>query len=296
MKKNKFVSGLSARLALAVVALTAMFASCSNENIEIEVKPVPAKAVIYPVVIVDGADVTTQATITYSEGNGTYEAASIPAKAITVTASFDGLSDSKVVNIPALKAGQAWSQTVVFTMNHPVAPDVPEDYEVVVVTVSEPEITGTTDTKVYDNPSDYWFYVPVKYNQVTGIKVISSEVNSGNAELDAEIKDYITSQNIGYTTVEKTEEVPVMSHARLTAAVKTITTTTVYNIIAKTRAGENVLGSYTTAEINTLLETKGDAQIPGHGHAPAGHGHGYSHGHGHGHGNGNAGGGITFAD
>ena len=52
MKKNKFLSGLSAKLALAIVALTTtMFTSCEKENIGIEVTPVNAKFIITPVVI-----------------------------------------------------------------------------------------------------------------------------------------------------------------------------------------------------------------------------------------------------
>lgn len=66
MKKNKFLSGLSAKLALAIVALTTtMFTSCEKENIGIEVTPVNAKFIITPVVIdaTTGTDVTQSAEI-----------------------------------------------------------------------------------------------------------------------------------------------------------------------------------------------------------------------------------------
>ncbi len=282
MKKNKFVSGLSARLALAVVALTTMFASCSNEDIEIDVKPINAKAQILPVVIANGVDVTTQATITYSEGNGTYEAANIPAKAITVTASFNGLSDSKVINIPALSAGQTWSQTVVITLAFGEG-----DFETQVVASSVKEvITATTEAKTYDNPSDYWYNVPITYNQTVGAKVVSYEINDNNQAL----KDFINAKNIETTTTKVTKDFPVYAHSRLTAKINTIVKTATYNVVLKTRAGETVLATYTLEETNTSVDADSNGQIPGHGHAPAGHGHG------HGHGSGNAGGGIIFAD
>ncbi len=49
MKKNKFLSGLSAKLALAIVALTTtMFTSCEKENIGIEVTPRKCKIYYNP--------------------------------------------------------------------------------------------------------------------------------------------------------------------------------------------------------------------------------------------------------
>ena len=96
MKKNKFLSGLSAKLALAIVALTTtMFTSCEKENIGIEVTPVNAKFIITPVVIdaTTGTDVTQSAEISFSKGNGTYEGTPEPAsESININAKYKGMT------------------------------------------------------------------------------------------------------------------------------------------------------------------------------------------------------------
>lgn len=285
MKKSKFLSGLSAKLALAAVALTtAVFTSCSNEDIEVNVTPVNAQAVITPVVFANGTDVTASATITFSDNsNGKYEATTIEAKTVTVTATYNGMTGSSSVNIPSLTAGKYWSQTVVITLNYGTENFDNQKVEGSTVTVKEVK----TDTKIHDNPSDYWYEVPITYTQTTGKKVVESQMNVANDEL----KEFINSQNVAQTTKTVTEEHPVFAHSRLEVYINTITTRTTYNVTLKTRAGETILATYTVEEVNTEVQAKSDAQIPGHGHAPAGHGHGHAHG-----GSSNAGGGIIFAD
>lgn len=107
MKKNKFLSGLSAKLALAIVALTTtMFTSCEKENIGIEVTPVNAKFIITPVVIdaTTGTDVTQSAEISFSKGNGTYEGTpELASESININAKYKGMTGSASVTIPALK-------------------------------------------------------------------------------------------------------------------------------------------------------------------------------------------------
>ena len=73
MMKNKFFSGLSAKLALATVALAALtFTSCDKEPFNTQIIFNPAKVIITPnVQYVDMAsgtakDVTSSATITFS--------------------------------------------------------------------------------------------------------------------------------------------------------------------------------------------------------------------------------------
>lgn len=120
MKKNKFLSGLSAKLALAIVALTTtMFTSCEKENIGIEVTPVNAKFIITPVVIdaTTGTDVTQSAEISFSKGNGTYEGTpELASESININAKYKGMTGSASVTIPALKAGQfgAKEVTIIF--------------------------------------------------------------------------------------------------------------------------------------------------------------------------------------
>ena len=99
MKKIKFLNGISAVFALAVVALATTLTSCEKEEFNVNVTPTNAQAVISPIVLAieDGVttDVTGQATIAPAEltftGNPTLAAKSV---AITV---YD-LSDGSIIN------------------------------------------------------------------------------------------------------------------------------------------------------------------------------------------------------
>lgn len=278
MKKNNFLKGFCAKIALATVGLvTAMFTSCSNEDIQIAVKPVNAKAVIMPVVIVEG-EVNTTAVCTFSEGNGTYEGSpALTAKTVTVTATADGLSGSVVVNIPSLSAGQSWSQSAVIVLNHGI-----ESYEAVLISTetSTPEVTE----KHYDNPSNYWYNVPVTYE-----KTFTSEVLPGytyDSSIEGTLK-VIESYNFDKSE-SVTEKYPVYAQSRLIVKKEVVTTLKNYEISLKSRAAKDVIGTFTVKEVNatTVLVDSG-AQIPGHDGTPNGHGHGESS---------NSGGGIVFAD
>lgn len=284
MKKNNFLNGLTAKIALAVVALTTtMFTSCSNEDIEIDVTPVNAKAIITPVVFANGQDVTTSANITYSTGNGTYEGTTIAAQTVTVTATYNNLTGSTTVDIPTLTAAQVWTKTAIIILSYSS-----EDLEAI-----EGESTTKTETiskeYTYDNPSDYWYEVPVTYTQKNDSKVVSSTINT----TDKAVKELIDSYNIPIKEEKITKEYPVYAHSRLAVKVESVIKTTTYTILQKTRtrANETVLATFIVEETTTAVKADGNKEIPGHGHAPAGHGHGHAHG-----GSDNAGGGIIIAD
>lgn len=278
MKKKNFLKGFCAKLALATVGLvTAMFTSCSNEDIQIAVKPVNAKAEINPVVFVDGA-VTGAAIITYSEGNGVYEGTpALSAKAITVTATYGDLTGSVVVNIPSLSAGQAWSQSAVIVLNRGI-----ESYEAVAIK-TEKTAQDVTE-KYYDNPSNYWYKVPVKYEKTYTSKVLPGYTYDSSV---AGILDLINAYNFDKSE-DITEEYPVYAQSRLIVKREIITTQTTYEVTLKSRAATNVIATFVVEEKNaTTIATDSNAQIPGHSHNPNGHGHGEGN---------NAGGGIIFAD
>lgn len=282
MKKNNFLNGLTAKIALAVVALTTtMFTSCSNEDIEIDVTPVNAKAIITPVVFANGQDVTTSANITYSTGNGTYEGTTIAAQTVTVTATYNNLTGSTTVDIPTLTAAQVWTKTAIIILSYSS-----EDLE-----ATEGESTTKTETiskeYTYDNPSDYWYEVPVTYTQKNGSKVVSSTINT----TDKAVKELIDSYNIPIKEEKITKEYPVYAHSRLAVKVESVIKTTTYTITQKTRANETVLATFIVEETTTAVKADGNKEIPGHGHAPAGHGHGHAHG-----GSDNTGGGIIITD
>lgn len=287
MKKNNFLSGLSAKLALAIVALTTtMFTSCEKENIEIGITPVPAKATIIPVVFANGSDVTSAATITtstgtISDGKITLEGTTIAAQEITVTATYNSMTNSATVKVPALTSAQVYATSVNITLNYSSddfsAPQQVGDSETTAITSSQEQI--------YDNPTDYWLNVPVKYNQVSGKTVLNADYNIQNEALT----ELVNSYNTGYKSKSVTEDTFVGAHSRLTVSVKTKTTRTTYTVSTKTRAAENVLVTFVVEEITTFLESDGNQNIPGHSHSHAGHGHGHGDDN-------NAGGGIIFAD
>ena len=154
MKKNKFLSGLSAKLALAIVALTTtMFTSCEKENIGIEVTPVNAKFIITPVVIdaTTGTDVTQSAEISFSKGNGTYEGTpELASESININAKYEGMTGSASVTIPALKAGQFGAKEVTIILSENFFAQEES---------SNSQIETTKHSGFKDNTSDYWYYI-----------------------------------------------------------------------------------------------------------------------------------------
>ena len=301
MKKNKFLSGLSAKLALAIVALTTtMFTSCEKENIGIEVTPVNAKFIITPVVIdattcllytsdagsemcirdrTTGTDVTQSAEISFSKGNGTYEGTpELASESININAKYKGMTGSASVTIPALKAGQFGAKEVTIILSENFFAQEES---------SNSQIETTKHSGFKDNTSDYWYYITVTYTKKEGSEVIKNDYEGD----DSEIKNIIDAYNKGVREDNVTlNDVQVLAHSRFSVFVDYMKTTSVYQIIEKSpKRDGNPVASFTVDSYNTIVSPKNE-QIPGHGHAP-------SHGHGHGHGDdSNAGGGIIIAD
>lgn len=277
MKKNKFLSGLGAKLALAIVALTTtMFTSCEKENIEIEVTPVNAKAYIEATVYdaTTGQDVTALAKITGAEtleGNPT-----LNSQTVTVTATYNGMTDSKTVNVPALKASESWSTTVALVLT---------DNSIEVITTEHTTIETETKVEGYqDNTTDYWWYTTVTYPKTTGSKVIASDYEGSNEQ----ILNLIKENNKGIQHAKAVSEKLVLgAHGRLVATVTTTKTITVYQV-KSVGTTSTILANFTVESYNTVLTTQ-TTDIPGHGHSHAGHGHGHGDDN-------NAGGGIIIAD
>lgn len=277
MKKNKFLSGLGAKLALAIVALTTtMFTSCEKENIEIEVTPVNAKAYIEATVYdaTTGQDVTALATIT---GAGTLEGnPTLNGQAVTVTATYNGMTDSKTVNVPALKASESWSTTVALVLT---------DNNIEVIATEHSKSETITDLEGYqDNTTDYWWYTTVTYPKTTGSEVIANDYKGSNEQ----ILNLIKENNKGIKNLKAVSEKLVLgAHGRLVATVTTTKTITVYQV-KSVGTTSTILANFTVESYNTVLTTK-TTDIPGHGHSHAGHGHGHGDDN-------NAGGGIIIAD
>lgn len=295
MKKIKFLNGINAMFALAVVALATTFTSCEKEEFNVDVTPVNAQAVISPIVLAiqNGVttDVTSQATITPSElsftGNPT-----LAAKSVDVTATFGDLSATVKVNVPALQAGQFASLTPTIILQD-------EDAETQIVAETTVSKDEKTKEKIWDNYELFWYSLPsFTYVEKSGAKVVegSKVINTTDLIERAAIESFFNTLQNTYTekTVPtETGKYSVYANSRTTASITYTITTTTYSIVKKTvpvsKADAAALGSIKVDDYTTSkLFVEQDQDIPDHGH---------SHGHGHGHGGEyNAGGGIGDLD
>lgn len=296
----KFLNGIGAMFALAVVALATTLTSCEKEEFNINVDPINAQATISPTVLyVDGTtttNVTDQAAITYSDGPVFVGNPGIEAKTVTVTAKYNNLEGSNTVNVPALQAGQFLTLTTTIVLQAE-----PEPGEPVVTIVNEAkeedakDIAG--DVVEIPNVTDYYYEESVSYTFKSGSKVVEKTfAEDCTFEEKALVGGFINTLDETYTEEQRSKEVTIYAHSMTKVnAVYTIVPT-VYTFTRVTTVDGEVTGDveigkvtvddYTSFKLNIVPSQ----QIPGHDHAPAGHGHG------HGHGTGNAGGGIVIPD
>lgn len=292
MKKIKFLNGMNAVFALAVVALATTFTSCEKEEFNVDVTPVNAQAVISPIVLAieNGVttDVTSKVTITPAELSFTGNP-SLAAKNVEVTAKYGELSATVTVKVPALQAGQYASLTPTIILQEKDAPTQ---------VVAEPTTTANEDSKekVWDNYELYWYNLPsFTYLEKKGAIVSSRVISDNVTDLieRAAIESFFNTLKETYmptTITVPANKYAVYANSRTTASVTYTITTTDYKIVRKavTKADSEVLGSAKVDDYTTTTLTVTENQdIPGHGH---------THGHGHGHGEGNAGGGIGDLD
>lgn len=289
MKKIKFLNGINAMFALAVVALATTFTSCEKEEFNVNVDPINAQATISPIVlyVADGVttDVTSTAKITYNPNSVFTGNPALAATTATVTVSHNGISTEVKVNVPALQAGQfaTLTPTIILQKESPETSIFP----LVVGTMVQPSDKAAE----LKNTTDHWYSTTVKYKEKSGNKVLDKNIVTTD-ENDKKTVEAILNA-LGETYQEKEVEkkdVPVYAHSLTKVSVTYTVVITEYKIIKKTEAGETVLAtakveSYTTstAKVETGL------QIPGHSHAPAGHGNGHGA-------DPNAGGGVVIAD
>lgn len=281
MKKSKFLSGLSAKLTLAAVALTtAMFTSCSNENIEFDVTPVNAEFVITPVVVAGNVDVTASATISpalNSKGQIVITGTpNITPQTVTITASYNGMSDTKTVNVPTIQAGGFQTEIVKIFLSYTEDGIVAtKDESTAVVT----EVENLTESKTFENPTAYDKEESFSYIDIEGSKVLSSDYNGNDEAVLALINKF----KIDYSEKTRVQAITVPAYSMVTPEVKTVKTVSTYTISTVTRASGLVIATFVVEDYTTTV--KGEAISIGHGHD-----------HDHGHGTGNAGGGINDAD
>lgn len=296
MKKIKFLNGINAMFALAVVALATTFTSCEKEEFNVKVDPINAQATISPIVLaVEGGvtkDVTGVATISITPSATFTGNPALEATTATVTASYNDMSVEVKVAVPALQAGQFASLTPTIILQKENAGTKIEKVETS-TTGEEPK----DGDKVVTNPSDYWLTTTIRYTEKSGNLVVSTKNDATEFEDEMLVDQFFNTLKDTYKeTPAVKENVKVYAHSQTEAKVVYTVVTTEYKIIKKTdattKAGDVTLGTAVVKNYaKTDLVIKDNQQIPGHNHAPQ------SHGHGHGHGDdGNAGGGIIIAD
>lgn len=294
MKTKFFMNGLSAKLALAVVALVGgMFASCSQEDLSTTFKPAPA-VIDFNVKVVDAltTNVITDATITGAE-TITAEAGYAGGQ-VTIGASKNGVSASETVTVNPLKAGGKATYNVTLILS--------DDFDFVKVSeasnesapvYSLPYAHGTTHA--FDHSGSGWFENPTEF--IADITVDYVNVNKTTTS-DLSLANWLSeTQQEGLTALvealnadeSKAEQFKYKASAWSWSRAAAVTTTIkgLYNIVTKV-SGEKA-GEYTLNTTSTAINAAEKAD-PNH----ASH---YVHGHGQdAHGANNAGGGIVIAD
>lgn len=297
----KFLNGIGAMFALAVVALATTLTSCEKEDFNINVEPINAQATISPTVLyVDGTtttNVTDQAAITYSDGPVFVGNPGIEAKTVTVTAKYNNIESSNTVNIPALQAGQFLTLTTTIVLQVPAEGE--ETVSIESEAKTDEEKTVTSSEIELKNESDFWYYESVTYTEKTGSKIVEKNIITTDFEEISLIGGFINTLDQTYKEKQVTnEEIPVFSHSLTKVKASYTILPTVYTFYRVTSKDNEVVSKDVIATVTvddytkSALDIKPNLEIPGHGHAPAGHGHGFDHGHG----AGNAGGGIVIPD
>lgn len=160
----KFLNGIGAMFALAVVALATTLTSCEKEDFNVNVEPINAQATINTTVLYVDETSTTNVTndpatvITYSEGPTFTGNPGLSAKEVTVTASYNGITNTATVSVPALQAGQylTLSTTIILQKEAPAPVNAKAEIKPVVLYVADGVTTDVTDKAeiVFDPAND----------------------------------------------------------------------------------------------------------------------------------------------
>jgi hypothetical protein len=307
MMKNKFFSGLSAKLALATVALAALtFTSCDKEPFNTQIIFNPAKVIITPnVQYVDMAsgtakDVTSSATITFSGSTstgiieGTTTNPSIAAGSVNITATYNGLTGSTTVATPALQTGVVTITPTIFIIKSDVyvlgAPTKIADGETETLELEANE-SAFHDGRYIENASEYFMPIKVKYPiknyrvQEGDAEIIDKEDPAGVKAMIQRIVNGLTKDGVTY----QEEELLVSAWAIWTATVTQSSAIYEYPLYRVAEDGtQTLVGKFVMKESTFSKLDPKEEPHPSH----AAH---YIYGHGQ-KGGTNAGGGIINAD
>lgn len=258
MKKIKFLNGINAMFALAVVALATTFTSCEKEEFNVNVDPINAQATISPIVlyVADGVttDVTSTAKITYNPNSVFTGNPALAATTATVSVSYDGMSADVKVAIPALQAGQFATLTPTIMLQK----KTPET-KIEILQVTGTEELKTEKGKELTNTTDYWYSTKVQYTEKSGNKVLEKNINTTYVNEVAAVGTFFNALENTYkeTLVEKAD-VPVYANSLTKVSVTYTVVTTEYKIVKKTTTvtkadGETVIA---TAKVESYATSK----------------------------------------
>lgn len=301
MKKNNFLSGMGAKLALAVVALTTVtFTSCEKEDMDIVVKMNPAKVTLNTEVIYfneQGVPATVNADVTYdgTTNNVIMGTEAEPAinKTVEVVATYQTKTASKSVKVEA-SANTTTTQNVTIFI-------VADESELAILEEAGEEITEikwSTPANGHginhngaiwnENPHEYFVTIEATYPTFDSQTVTDEHLMEGADKVTAAKLDKII-EGLNWNKNGEAKASYTASAYSIFAAKLIKTTTQMTYTIVYTATNEEVAIVKADKVTSSKIEFEEDAH-PSHAHD-------WSHGHGHGHGDAsNAGGGIIIAD
>ena len=301
MKKIKFLHGIGAMCAFAIVALvgSSLFTSCEKEDLNATLEVEPAKATInVSVVEFPSGTALSGATVSADKGtvNGTVVTipagadGSIAAQDVTVSATapagYEPIQSVKV-HVNALKAGGVATYNATL-----VAVKTTQEEDQTVVTSErkeEPVIMSELLNPTHSHAGKTWWENANDYILVTKVsyKLYDEQTATVTGEI-TDVEGFVKGLNYNNTKDAVLDmKVSAWSIYRAWFGVYPVTTTYTF----KSKKSGEVLGTVVAKALNGTAAQYEEMAHPSHAHA-------YQHGHGHGvHGDdGNAGGGIALPE
>lgn len=282
----------------SLLALVGVIAACQPEKLEtaFEVADAVAKITVTTVDLKTGQNVN--ATITASEGSVSGNVVTITgnpaitARVVTVTATYEGNSNSQSVQINSLLAGGAADYGVIITVGSVIDNDrefsyvetASESVEEVKYLTSDSHEPVNHDGKMwFKNLSEFYLTGSVNWTSYSGAELVSVDVI--NEDYKSVVEAYADAYDQGIVASEKVLDITVSAWAYYTVSQTRTTTVKTFEV----KADDEKIGEFVVKMIESSeAEYEEIANPEGHGH--------YHAGHGHGHGGDNAGGGIVWGE
>lgn len=285
MKKKNFFSGINAKMALALVALTSVvFTSCTKESFDVTTSGLEDAKASATITVYDAESFTVLRTDTKDLTANLGTTVSIPCPEIEGYVQQNPVS----VTVPALNKGQYANIPVTFYLlkvNSAIEKvNVTPDPSTATPKEEKIEVENRNEDGSYKfvNESDYIKKYSYKFALKSGKEIVSSTqkeraVITDEDIVDARIKAYAP----GFTDAVSTYSGKILAWAYITFEIEQKFTV------------EEVTFSYGTCTKTVKVSTAGEQVITAQTGAIPGHEH--SHGHGHGE-DPNAGGGIVWGE